>query len=99
MHCPGDEQTNDRREASEEMIDVIVTARSAVRNKSPHQWKCTRRHRYLDDDTYNWQRTLQQSQRLPRCRSVCCEDDDLVKKVGVDGSYEDEVVMGCVSWV
>ena len=25
--------------------------------------------------------------------------DDLVKKVGVDGSYEDEVVMGCASWV
>ena len=25
--------------------------------------------------------------------------DDLVKKVGVDGSYEDEVVMGCVAWV
>ena len=25
--------------------------------------------------------------------------DDLVKKVGVDGSYEDEVVMVCVGWV
>ena len=25
--------------------------------------------------------------------------DDLVKKVGVDGSYEDEVVMGCIGWV
>ena len=25
--------------------------------------------------------------------------DDLVMKVGVDGSYEDEVMMGCVGWV
>ena len=32
-------------------------------------------------------------------RSECCEDDDLVKKVGVDGSHEDEVVMGCADWV
>ena len=30
---------------------------------------------------------------------MCCEDDDLVKKVGVDGSHEDEVVMGCAGWV
>ena len=28
----------------------------------------------------------------------CCEDDDLVKKVGVDGSHEDEVVMGGAGW-
>ena len=26
-------------------------------------------------------------------------DDDLVKKVGVDGSHEDDVVMGCAGWV
>ena len=28
------------------MIDVIGTVRSAVRNKSPHKWRCTRRHRW-----------------------------------------------------
>ena len=30
---------------------------------------------------------------------MCCEDDDRVKKVGVDGSFVDEVVMGCTGWV
>ena len=39
------------------------------------------------------------TQRLPHCRSESCEDGDLVKKVGVDGCYEDEVVMGCACWV
>ena len=41
IHCPGGTDEKLQRE----MIDVIVTARSAVRNKSPHQWRCTRRHR------------------------------------------------------
>ena len=53
----------------------------------------------LDDDPHSRQRTQQQSQRLPHCRSECCEVDDLVKKVGVDGCYEDEVVMGCAGCV
>ena len=43
------------------------------------------------------------SERDNSLRSEFCEDDDLVKKVGVDGSYEDEVVMGglmgCAGWV
>ena len=34
VHCPGGEQTNDRREASEEMIDVIVTARSPRKQRA-----------------------------------------------------------------
>ena len=33
------------------------------------------------------------------CRPECFEDDDLVKKVGVDGCHEDEVVVGCAGWV
>ena len=74
-------QTNDRRDASEETIDVIVTR---------EEQEATSVEVYTTTPLISMMiRTAgskrQQSQRLPHCRFECCEDDDLVKKVGVDG--------------